>query len=196
MKNTKKAFTLVELIVVITILAVLATVAFISLTGYSQEAKNSKVASDVRNLVSAINIGSAKSKFTIKDIVASHQEAYTIGKAELGNSGAITFNTGAITDNKYKVGEVDFATIQQQGDDFKDGDNPYLVAYVSSGSFAGFNVAGQTKNEAGTALAYIAGTYIKVDTNDAESLISQNGQATSLADESVMTSSTTDLYGN
>ncbi|MGB2110864.1 MAG: type II secretion system protein, partial [Patescibacteria group bacterium] len=69
MKSTKKAFTLVELIVVITILAVLATVAFISLTGYSQDAKNSKVASDVRSLVSAIEAGSAKGDFTIKKLV-------------------------------------------------------------------------------------------------------------------------------
>jgi prepilin-type N-terminal cleavage/methylation domain-containing protein len=48
MRNTKKqAFTLVELIVVITILAILGTIAFISLQGYSQDAKNSKVTSDL-----------------------------------------------------------------------------------------------------------------------------------------------------
>ncbi|MGB2110634.1 MAG: type IV pilin protein [Patescibacteria group bacterium] len=36
----KKAFTLVELIVVITILAVLATIGFISMSGYTQSARN------------------------------------------------------------------------------------------------------------------------------------------------------------
>jgi prepilin-type N-terminal cleavage/methylation domain-containing protein len=60
MKNTKKAFTLVELIVVITILAVLATVAFISLTGHAQDAKNSKVSSDLRTLASAIETKATK----------------------------------------------------------------------------------------------------------------------------------------
>jgi prepilin-type N-terminal cleavage/methylation domain-containing protein len=40
MKNTRKAFTLVELIVVITILTILATVAFISLGGQTNNAKN------------------------------------------------------------------------------------------------------------------------------------------------------------
>lgn len=201
MKSTKKAFTLVELIVVITILAVLATVAFISLTGYSQDAKNSKVASDTRSLVSAIEAGSAKGDFTVKQLVTSHDDNYAIGTTETANSGTITFDATAISQDKYAVGTVDFPTIKQNGDDFKDSDgNDYLVAYVSSGSFAGYNVAGQTKNSAGTVQAYIAGNYIQVDdtptTGDAKSLISQHSADTSLWDEDAMTTSTEDLYGN
>ena len=173
MKSTKKAFTLVELIVVITILAVLATVAFISLTGYSQDAKNSKVASDIRSLVSAIEAGSAKGDFTVKDIVNTTL-ATSHGITDVANSGTITLTSVAIP-GTYDVGTVDFPTIKQNGDDFKDSDkNEYLVAFVSSGSFAGYNVAGQTKNSAGTALAYVAGNYIQVETTDAESLISQS----------------------
>ena len=60
MKFSKKAFTLVELIVVITILAILGTIAFISLQGYSQEASNSKVVSDIRTLISAIETESTQ----------------------------------------------------------------------------------------------------------------------------------------
>jgi prepilin-type N-terminal cleavage/methylation domain-containing protein len=57
MINTKKqAFTLVELIVVITILAILGTIAFISLQGYSQDAKNSKVTSDIASLAQKVTI--------------------------------------------------------------------------------------------------------------------------------------------
>lgn len=195
MKSTKKAFTLVELIVVITILAVLATVAFISLTGYSQDAKNSKVASDIRSLVSAIEAGSAKGDFTVKDIVNTTL-ATSHGITDVANSGTITLTSVAIA-GTYDVGTVDFPTIKQNGDDFKDSDeNEYLVAFVSSGSFAGYNVAGQTKNSAGTALAYIAGNYIQVETTDAESLISQSGGTTPLVDEDPMTTTTTDLYGN
>ena len=196
MKNTKKAFTLVELIVVITILAVLATVAFISLTGYSQDAKNSKVASDIRSLVSAIEAGSAKGDFTIKEIVGTSQ-ATDHAIADVVNSGTITL-AGAAIAGTYDVGEVDFPTIKQNGDDFTDGNDPYLVAFVSSGSFAGYNVAGQTKNSAGTAEAYIAGNYIQVETTDAESLISQNGSGNQnpLVDKSALEDSATDLYGN
>lgn len=52
-------FTLAELIVVITILAILATVGFIALSGYSQDAKNSAVATNVRSLYTAITAESA-----------------------------------------------------------------------------------------------------------------------------------------
>lgn len=54
--NMKKAFTLVELIVVITILAVLATVAFISFQWYTQSAKNSVVSSDIKNMKKAFDL--------------------------------------------------------------------------------------------------------------------------------------------
>jgi prepilin-type N-terminal cleavage/methylation domain-containing protein len=56
MRNTKSAFTLVELIVVITILAILGTIAFISLQGYSADARNSKRTSDLNNITSSLNI--------------------------------------------------------------------------------------------------------------------------------------------
>ena len=52
----KKAFTLVELIVVITILAILWTIAFISLSDYSKEARDSKRITDTSNLLSKINV--------------------------------------------------------------------------------------------------------------------------------------------
>jgi len=53
MKNIKKQwFTLVELIVVITILAILWSIAFISLQGYSADARNSKRTSDLNSLIS------------------------------------------------------------------------------------------------------------------------------------------------
>jgi prepilin-type N-terminal cleavage/methylation domain-containing protein len=55
-KSTKKAFTLVELIVVITILAILGTIAFISLQGYSADARNTKRANDVSSIAQKISI--------------------------------------------------------------------------------------------------------------------------------------------
>lgn len=55
-KSTKKAFTLVELIVVITILAILGTIAFISLSGYSAEARDSRRVTNISNLTDKINI--------------------------------------------------------------------------------------------------------------------------------------------
>lgn len=59
MKN-KKAFTLVELIVVITILAILGTIAFISLQSYSKNARDSKRISDVNSLLTKIRLEETK----------------------------------------------------------------------------------------------------------------------------------------
>ena len=50
----KKAFTLVELIVVITILAVLWTIAFISLQSYTISARDSVRVADLNTIKSAI----------------------------------------------------------------------------------------------------------------------------------------------
>jgi len=55
MKNTKKAFTLVELIVVITILAILATIAFVSLQWYSKNTRNSTRASDITSISNVLD---------------------------------------------------------------------------------------------------------------------------------------------
>ena len=49
-----RAFTLVELIVVITILAILATVGFLTLSGYTDDARSATVAANVRTVYSAI----------------------------------------------------------------------------------------------------------------------------------------------
>jgi prepilin-type N-terminal cleavage/methylation domain-containing protein len=62
MRNTKKqAFTLVELIVVITILAILGTIAFMSLQGYSNDARIAKVTTDVNTIAQKINVATTDS---------------------------------------------------------------------------------------------------------------------------------------
>jgi prepilin-type N-terminal cleavage/methylation domain-containing protein len=52
----KKAFTLVELIVVMTILAILATISFSAIQNYATDARDAKRISDTRNLLEKINI--------------------------------------------------------------------------------------------------------------------------------------------
>ncbi len=63
-KNTK-GFTLVELIVVITILAILATIGFLSLQGYTQDAKETKTVANLRTISSSLVNESAISGNTL-----------------------------------------------------------------------------------------------------------------------------------
>ena len=64
----KKAFTLVELIVVITILAILWTIAFISLQWYSAQARDSKRLSDVQNIKKSLELFSLNTwKYPLPD---------------------------------------------------------------------------------------------------------------------------------
>ncbi len=58
----KKAFTLVELIVVITILAVLATVAFISFQWYATESRDTVRLTDIKSIQQAFNLNIARDK--------------------------------------------------------------------------------------------------------------------------------------
>ncbi len=53
MKNNKKGFTLVELIVVLVILAILAALLIPALTGYIDKAKNKAVVAETRQVVMA-----------------------------------------------------------------------------------------------------------------------------------------------
>ena len=70
MKNTNKAFTLVELIVVITILAILATIAFISFQGATNDAKDVKVKSDVANLAKKLTLVNAEdNNYSFTDLI-------------------------------------------------------------------------------------------------------------------------------
>jgi prepilin-type N-terminal cleavage/methylation domain-containing protein len=65
-----KGFTLVELIVVITILAILGTIAFISLQGYSTDAKNSKVTSDLKTISTALEAKRTQTSETLDAFLA------------------------------------------------------------------------------------------------------------------------------
>ena len=179
MKQTK-AFTLVELLVVITILAILATVAFISLQGYTQDAKNSKVGYDLLNVSTLIETKLTKWNISLTNIVTT---------SSINNSVDDNINTfasyssdtwtGVIIDEtpltwNYNVGSINFILLQQDGSDYFDAEgNPYIIAYVVSGDVAYYQVAGQVKLADGNYETIVKGNYLdEGGTNDTDGLIS------------------------
>lgn len=183
MKKVQKGFTLVELIVVITILAILGTIAFISLQGYSQDAKNAKVGSDLATLAKTVDIATTDGTITISRLVdvvsgtgnrVDTSDTITLFDSENNST------TGALADVTYQVGTIDFAALRQNGDDFKDPEgNDYIAAAAFSGATSYFQLAGQKKENSGAYTAIVKGNYI-AQTGDAESLVSATGASTAV----------------
>lgn len=54
--KTKRGFTLIELLVVVAIIGILAVVVIVSLNGARAKARDARVKSDIRNLMSAVEL--------------------------------------------------------------------------------------------------------------------------------------------
>ena len=197
MIKAQKGFTLVELIVVITILAILGTIAFISLQGYSQDAKNSKVTSDLRTLASSIETRLTDG-MDLTTIVDTDKKATNTVDNNVSTFGNVSLDTPVVIDDtattgNYEVGTINFISLKQNGTDFIDPEkNGYLVAYVASGSVAYYQVAGQTKGAVGYK-AVIKGNYLDEGGADADGLFSASGATTELTNGADLTA-TVNLY--
>ena len=205
MKKVQKGFTLVELIVVITILAVLGTIAFVSLQGYSQDAKNSKVTSDVRTLTTAIE--TAMTNGTVTQINTLPSGSYTSNQlatsVTVGSGTALS--TVTASGGAYAVGEVNFQTLRQNGDDFTydaaGTTKKYLIGavrMVGNSTFKQglqmYQVAGAVSTN-GTYKPVVKGNYVEYITSDADGLIKDtDGAAAGLVNDSAASMSGTVLY--
>lgn len=164
-KNTKKAFTLVELIVVITILAILGTIAFISLQGYSGEARDSKRLSDVNNLIKKVNIEMSKGT-SLTSLISS-------GSTITG----VTINGTWATVTQWVV---NFTAIKENEADFQDRVNgtavnyPMSITVWGSGTWAYKFMQIATVSEAKNS-AVVVGNYYKMNTSTDSDSIIKNG---------------------
>lgn len=149
MINTKKAFTLVELIVVITILAILGTIAFISLQGYSADARNSKRTEDLNNLAGSVNIKTTKGSpllSFVADTTAQPGAGLSIGGEDADST-------------NYKAGTPNYTALGVKAEDFKD---PTDVAYrigATTKKNGQFEFAASMENGAGDDTAKVTGNY-------------------------------------
>ena len=187
-KMNKTAFTLVELIVVITILAILATVAFISFGGQTSKAKNAKVTSDLSQIAAKVNLLSVNWAATVKDIYDSTNKLLDNEVTGTG-AGLVIGSTGV----NYGASKVNFFKLQEKQENFQDTSwdtvKDYVYGYISKETVAVFNIAGQTKDAAGTVKAVVKGSYYKADSNDIDSLVSSTGSNTPVKNNDLLTTS-------
>lgn len=152
MKNLQKWFTLVELIVVITILAILGTIAFISLQGYSADARNSKRTSDLSSIQSAMTVKVTEGMSILSFVTAVADNAIT---------GISIAGTGATLTSDYQVGTVNFTALGAKASDFEDPkNNGKYVLGVTTKKGGKYQLAASMEDSSGTSKAKVAGTYI------------------------------------
>jgi len=149
MINTKKAFTLVELIVVITILAILGTIAFISLQGYSADARNSKRTQDINSIAGTINI-----KTTEWSALAGF--VTTVAANDLGTPSIAGTGVAA---TKYDAGTPNYTALGIKAVDFQDPNGPDYPVGITTLKEGQYEIAASVENGNGAKTAKINGTY-------------------------------------
>jgi len=148
MRNTKKAFTLVELIVVITILAILATVAFVSLGGQTDNARNTVKKDKLGKL--ATSIENARTNGLALSSFASGVTANQI-------TGTIA-GTWVVVGTNYNAGDINLTALDVKAEDFTDGEtNSFKYGYTTKTS--GKYELAATIKEGDLQKAYVVGTF-------------------------------------
>ncbi len=160
MKNLKKWFTLVELIVVITILAILWSIAFISLQGYSADARNTKRNSNLASLQSAISSKLAATQGGIMSFVVP-VTASRISTA--GTQSIAWFTWAALTSGvtgMYDAGTINFTNLWVKQSDFQDpGTQEDYVIGATIRKLGKYEIAA-TLEQGSTSVAKVVGDYI------------------------------------
>jgi len=169
MKKVQKGFTLVELIVVITILAILGTIAFISLQGYSQDARNSKITADLRSLTSAIETSITDGTITLGSLV-TNTGSYTANQVSGDYGSGVTIGTD---EDSYQVGEIDFTALRQSGEEFNYADGTDTREYIV-GVLTDNDVDGNNKTDDSYVVYQVAGQIPLADGENYEAVVKGN----------------------
>ena len=111
MKSTKKAFTLVELIVVITILAILGTIAFISLGSYTGDARNAKRTDGISKIATSIENALIDGKNAISFAANSDSALSSI---------SVAGDAAPVLGTDYNAGDANYTALNIKAADFVD----------------------------------------------------------------------------
>ena len=177
MKN-KKAFTLVELIVVITILAILWTIAFISFWKNIVDAKNTKVLVDLTNISKKINIMYNRA-ITFDQIIKNDINVKNRNGLDTTTAKVNSWHLLNETWTAYNVWNINFNVLKEKRTNFLDLKNrDYIFAYVSNHRFVKFELIWETYNSAWIPTILIKWSYFPKNNTDVTSLISASGSTT------------------
>ena len=151
MKNTKRAFTLVELVVVITILAILGTIAFISLQWYSSDARNSKRTSDLKNIEKTMSMKLVNGSSLLGLIADTTSEwSFSVAGADVN-----------VSSTDYKAWLLNYSAMGMKSADFLDpSTNNDYPAWVTIKKDGEFEIAASMENGSGDNSALVIGTYV------------------------------------
>ena len=117
MKNTKKGFTLVELLVVIAILAILASVAVVGYTAFLKDARESKANTEAHQIETAIEASLMVNDYVVVGTIVTT----TTEKDAEGNDVTIETTTYIVVDeNKTVTGEADPEALEGKVDDISE----------------------------------------------------------------------------
>ncbi len=174
-------FTLVELIVVITILAILATVGFLSLQGYTKDARNSTTRANLQTISANLSNAAAEETLPFTSYVTG-----TGNNLDNFGSGSRTVFSGSTLSSlaalgQYRAERVDFVRLRVSPDKFNDDGKAYLFGAVTvSETTPGTGIArprsafqlAATVYEGNVDRAYVQGNYAKTTgANDSDGLI-------------------------
>ena len=150
MRNTKQGFTLVELIVVITILAILGTIAFISIQGYSADARNTKRTSDLGSLNSALVTATTKGTPLLAFVASGSNSQLT---------SASIAGTGVTVGTDYSAGTPNYSAIGIKAENFKDPNGQHYRMGATTKIDGKYEFAASMESDSGGKTAKVQGTY-------------------------------------
>lgn len=173
LQKNNGGFTLIELIVVITILAILGTIAFISLQGYSADARNSKRLSDINSISSAMWIKQTEGVSLMNLVTADPERTVT------GNLAGVTIDT-----TSYTAGQPNYTLLGIKESEFSDPSKKkaYLVGVTTTGG--GRSQFVSLKEEDGDFKIQISGNFVGRQTSKASDT---NGTITDGSNKITMT---------